>query len=210
MKKFNLKTVLIIVIPIILFILLTIYVQGGSINGFENWVYNEAIEHMNPTLTTILKVITEAGSPIIITLLTLLLVAFPKTRKKYGYPMSFAIIVSEGINLILKEIFARERPDILQLVTEHSYSFPSGHAMINTTMYIMFALLAKDNIKNKKAKMSMIILCILLPLIISFSRIYLGVHYAGDVLGGILLGFSVAIFAYTLLKKEENLLEVNE
>ena len=50
-------------------------------------------------------------------------------------------------------------------------------------------------------------MCIIMPLIISFSRVYLGVHYAGDVLGGMLLGFAVTVFIYALLKKEEKLLQ---
>ena len=207
MKKFDLKKILLIVIPIILFAFLALYIQAGYSIRFENWVYAEAVEHMNPFLTNIIRIITHLGDPIIVTSITILLVIIPKTRKKVGYPMAAAVIVSEALNLILKEIFARERPNILQLVNETTYSFPSGHAMINTTVYTMLGIFAIKYIIKKKIKISVIIMCIIMPLIISFSRVYLGVHYAGDVLGGMLLGFAVTVFIYALLKKEEKLLQ---
>ncbi len=207
MKKFDLKKILLIVIPIILFAFLALYIQAGYSIRFENWVYAEAVEHMNPFLTNIIRIITHLGDPIIVTSITILLVIIPKTRKKVGYPMAAAVIVSEALNLILKEIFARERPNILQLVNETTYSFPSGHAMINTTVYTMLGIFAIKYIRSKKIKIPVIIMCIIMPLIISFSRVYLGVHYAGDVLGGMLLGFAVTVFIYALLKKEEKLLQ---
>ncbi len=207
MKKFDLKKILLIVIPIILFAFLALYIQAGYSIRFENWVYAEAVEHMNAFLTNIIRIITHLGDPIIVTSITILLVIIPKTRKKVGYPMAAAVIVSEALNLILKEIFARERPNILQLVNETTYSFPSGHAMINTTVYTMLGIFAIKYIRSKKIKISVIIMCIIMPLIISFSRVYLGVHYAGDVLGGMLLGFAVTVFIYALLKKEEKLLQ---
>lgn len=207
MKKFDLKKILLIVIPIILFAFLALYIQAGYSIRFENWVYAEAVEHMNPFLTNIIRIITHLGDPIIVTSITILLVIIPKTRKKVGYPMAAAVIVSEALNLILKEIFARERPDILQLVNETTYSFPSGHAMINTTVYTMLGIFAIKYIRSKKIKIPVVIMCIIMPLIISFSRVYLGVHYAGDVLGGMLLGFAVTVFIYALLKKEEKLLQ---
>lgn len=207
MKKFDLKKILLIVIPIILFAFLALYIQAGYSIRFENWVYAEAVEHMNPFLTNIIRIITHLGDPIIVISITILLVIIPKTRKKVGYPMAAAVIVSEALNLILKEIFARERPNILQLVNETTYSFPSGHAMINTTVYTMLGIFAIKYIRSKKIKIPVIIMCIIMPLIISFSRVYLGVHYAGDVLGGMLLGFAVTVFIYALLKKEEKLLQ---
>ena len=77
--------------------------------------------------------------------------------------------------------------------------------MINTTVYTMLGIFAIKYIRSKK--ITVVIMCIIMPLIISFSRVYLGVHYAGDVLGGMLLGFAVTVFIYALLKKEEKLLQ---
>lgn len=201
-KKFNKTKVILIIVPIILFVFLAITIQAGISTHFENWIYYESVAHMSPTLDTIIQTITHIGDGITVMLFCLTLLLIPKTRKKVGIPVSIAVIVSETINILLKEIFARERPNILQLVSEASYSFPSGHAMINATICTMLGILAIKYLKNRRLKIIVIGICTILPILIGFTRIYLGVHYFGDVLGGLLLGFSVSVLVYTLLKRD--------
>lgn len=197
MKK---RKIAIIVIPIILFIILVISLEVGFLTGFEDWVYTESVEHMSPVLTKILTIITNLGDRIFIIVFCLLLLALKKTRFTYGLPISVAVIVSTSLNLTLKPIFARQRPNILQLVTEKSFSFPSGHAMMNATLYTMIAILVWHYAKNKKVKIAVAIGCALAVGCISFTRIYLGVHYVTDILAGIFAGFVVAIAVYEFLK----------
>lgn len=201
-KKFNKTKIILITVPVIIFIFLAIAIHAGYSTNFEMWVYNEAVEHMSPALNTVIKVITNLGGPIGIMFICFLLLMYSKTRKKVGIPVSIAVIISEIINFTLKNIFARERPNILQLVNETSYSFPSGHSMINASVYTMLAILALKYIKDKKIKYAVVAFCIVFPLLIGFTRIYLGVHYFTDVIGGLLLGFSVSVIVYTLLKKD--------
>lgn len=202
LKKFDKTKLILIIVPVIIFAFLAISIYAGYSTNFETWVYNGSVYHMNDTLNKIIIAITNFGGPITISIFCLLLLAYSKTRKKVGIPVSIAIVVSEILNIILKNIFARQRPNILQLVNETSYSFPSGHSMINATIYSMLAILAIKYIKNKKIKISVVILCCLMPLLIGFTRIYLGVHYVTDVIGGLLLGFAVSVIVYTLLKKD--------
>jgi len=126
----------------------------------------------------------------------LLLFVIPKSRKTIALPTSVTVILSMILDVTLKSIFARERPDILQLINETSYSFPSGHAMNNAALYTILILLIFTFIKNKPLKITLAAVCITLTIAIGYSRIYLGVHYAGDVLGGWLLGPAVSIFIY--------------
>jgi undecaprenyl-diphosphatase len=81
-------------------------------------------------------------------------------------------------------------------MNEASYSFPSGHAMINSALYSMLILLIFKYVKRRRIKYSLSSLCIILAAAIGYSRIYLGVHYAGDVLGGWLIGFSLAVMIF--------------
>lgn len=203
LSKFNKTKIILIIVPVIIFIFLVIAIHVGISTNFETWVYNGAVEHMSPTLNNVIKVITNLGGAISVMIFCALLLIYSKTRKKIGVPVSIAVIISEVINIILKNIFARERPNILQLVNETSYSFPSGHSMINATIYTMLAILAIKYIKDKRKKCIVVVFCMLMPVLIGFTRIYLGVHYFTDVLGGLLLGFAVAVIVYTILKKDD-------
>ena len=110
--------------------------------------------------------------------------------------MSITVISAATLNFILKNAFARERPDILRLINETNYSFPSGHAMNNAALYTMLTILTFKYIKSKPKIITLTTIFVYLVLAIGFSRLYLGVHYAGDVIGGWLLGFLVALVVY--------------
>ncbi len=198
MKKIKILTV---ILPIILFILLAIYVQAGTTTILEESFYFELVEHKTETIVSIMKIISHIGGTISVFCLCLGLFIFNKTRIKYAIPISLTVIWSVVINLFLKNIFARERPDILQLIQETNYSFPSGHSMTNAALYTMAIMLVNHYIKNKKTKYSLCIAFSLIPILIGISRIYLGVHYLGDVVGGFLLGISIAIIIYFIWKK---------
>ena len=192
----NRRTLLIVVIPLLLFILLAICVTAGITTNFEGWAYSEAVEKMSPLMTIIVKSITHIGdSPVIISF-CLILIAIPKSRKTIAMPVSLAVILSVLLNIALKNIFARERPNILRLINETSYSFPSGHAMINASLYTMLVMLVIRFIKNRPYKIVLSFVCITLVIAIGFSRVYLGVHYAGDIIGGWLIGFSLSFLVY--------------
>lgn len=187
-----------IIIPIILFVILTICVQAKIAADFEQWAYSEAVENMSPILTTVMKVITYLGDPIVIIVVCLILFFIPETKKNIALPVSMAVISSAVCNTILKYVFARSRPDILQLISEKGYSFPSGHAMNNAALYIMLILLIWKYIKNTSLKIILSSVCVILIILIGYSRIYLGVHFVTDVLGGWLFGLALTIFVYFL------------
>ncbi len=192
----NKKNLWLIAVPLILFTMLAICIREGITVNFEGWAYNESIEHMSPIFTKIVKAITHIGDSVVLITFCLLLFVIPKSRKTIALPISVAVILSMILDVTLKSIFARERPDILQLINETSYSFPSGHAMNNAALYTILILLIFKFIKNKPLKIVLVAVCITLTIAIGYSRIYLGVHYAGDVLDGWLLGPAVSIFIY--------------
>lgn len=195
MQKRNLW---LIVIPVILFAMLAVSLEAGIHEGFESWVYDITIKPMSPLLTKILIVITNIGGSIAITLICLLLIAIPATRRTIALPVSAGVIISTMLNYILKNIFARQRPDILRLIVMDGYSFPSGHAMVNTTLYCMLIFMTYRLTRNKRILIPVSTICVLLILVIGFTRIYLGVHYAMDVIAGWIMGFAVSVIVYNL------------
>ncbi len=194
----NRKNIWLVIVPCILFIMLAVCVQAGITVNFEGWAYSEAVEKMSPAQTAVIKVITHTGDSAVVILFCLLLIVIPKSRRTIAFPVSVAVIVSSILNVLLKNFFARERPNILRLINETSYSFPSGHAMINAALYFMLILLLFKYVKNKGVKYGLSALCLMLIVAIGYSRIYLGVHYAGDVLGGWFMGFSLDILIFNL------------
>lgn len=195
------KNLFLIICAIILFIILSIAIKADYLYGFESWIYSEATEHMSDFLTTILIIITNIGGPIGIMCVCAIIFAIPKLRNRVAIPVTLAVTSSFFLNIILKQLFARERPNILRLVSESFYSFPSGHAMVNMALYSILIIYAYNLIKNKKLKYSIYAILTSLILAIGFTRIYLGVHYAGDIIGGWLIGFVVSIIVYSIMKK---------
>lgn len=190
------KRTLFIVVPLILFAMLAVCIQAGLTVHFEGWAYSEAVEEMSPALTAVMKGITHLGDPVTVISVCLFLFLVPRSRRTIALPISVAVIISALLNFILKNIFDRERPDILRLINETGYSFPSGHAMINATLYAMFILYIWKCFRNTHQKMIISALCAALVIAIGFSRIYLGVHYFGDVLGGWLFGLAISVFVF--------------
>lgn len=195
------KNLFLIICAIILFIILSIAIKADYLYGFESWIYSEATEHMSDFLTTILIIITNIGGPIGIMCVCAIIFAIPKLRNRVAIPVTLAVTSSFFLNIILKQLFARERPNILRLVSESFYSFPSGHAMVNMALYSILIIYAYKLIKNKKLKYSIYAILTSLIFAIGFTRIYLGVHYAGDIIGGWLIGFVVSIIVYSIMKK---------
>jgi undecaprenyl-diphosphatase len=197
----NIRKILLITLPILLFIVIAMFIETNILTHFEGYVYNKSTAYMSTTLTKAIKIFTHLGDPIAVLSICFILILIPLTRFKLGIPASITVIISIILNIILKSVFARQRPDILKLINETSYSFPSGHAMVNTALYVMVMLTITNIIKNKNIQLLIRGLCILMIMIISFSRIYLGVHYLGDVVGGCLLGFSIAVIIYNIYIK---------
>ena len=195
------KNILLAICAIILFFILAFFIKADQLYGFESWVYAEATEHMSDFLTAILVFITNIGGPIGIMCVCAVIYAIPKLRSRVAIPVSIAVVSSLVLNTILKGIFARERPNILRLVSENYYSFPSGHAMVNMALYSILIIYAYKLIKNKKIRYTIYTVLTALILVIGFTRIYLGVHYAGDIIGGWLMGFAVSLIVYMIMKK---------
>lgn len=195
------KSVLLTISAIILFAILAVAVNIEIFNGFENWFYEETVGYMCEGLTFVSKCITHLGGPIGITLVCIAIYLIPRTRLKVALPVSVSVSSAFVLNVILKRIFSRERPNILRLVNESSYSFPSGHAMVNAALYATLAVYAYKLIDRRRIKWPVIVAVLTLIVLIGLTRIYLGVHYAGDIMAGWLLGFAVAMTTYTVIEK---------
>ena len=156
--------------------------------------------------TPIAKFITNFGGPIFLSTICIILFIIIK-NKKIGLSIIMNIAIIAILNQVLKRILQRPRPTEFRIIEETGYSFPSGHSMVSMAFYGYLIYLIYKYIKNKYFKCISIVLLSILICSIGISRIYLGVHYTSDVLGGFLISVSYLIiyimFTNKLLLEKE-------
>ena len=169
---------------------------------FDSVVYNFLVNNRNEALNNFFKIITQFGSALVLIIITILCVIFIRD-KKYKILVPANLVTIAIINIVLKNFFLRPRPNELRLIEETGYSFPSGHAMASTAFYGLLIYIAHEKIENKILRNTICIMLGLLILLISVSRIYVGVHYTSDVIAGTC--FSIAyLISITRLIKSQN------
>ena len=140
--------------------------------------------------------ITALGGVTVLTLVSALAIAFLLTRGRVKQALYTALATGGGavMGKLLKSLFARPRPEVVpHLVDVHSLSFPSGHSMNSAIVYLTLAVMISRSFDERRARFFTIGTAALLVLVIGFSRLYLGVHYPTDVLGGWTVGASWAL-----------------
>lgn len=151
----------------------------------------------------IMKYFTDIGefSGVFSAIVLLLLV--PVTRKNIGLPVGLTVLAGWIIQMSAKLLIGRERPTE-RLLEITGYSFPSGHAMNSTTLYISVLLLCLKFCKNNIQKAVLAAGCILIPFMIGISRVYFNVHFITDVIGGWCLGAAFAVAGSMVVQRVEN------
>ena len=182
---------------LILFITIMIFVVIKKDLYIYEYVYSLISKLRSSDMTNIIKIITNIGGAIIITVVTILSLFIFRNKK-----INICIILNLlGIfilnNVLIKNIIARGRPSGINIIEENGYSFPSGHTAISTVVYGYLIYLIYNYVSNKKLKYVLISILSIIILVVGLTRIYLGVHYTSDVLGGYLLGISyLLMFTY--------------
>ena len=150
--------------------------------------------------TPIAKFITNFGGAIFLIALTIVLLVLIK-NKKIGISIFSNLVIVTILNQLLKAILQRPRPTEYRIVEETGYSFPSGHSMVSMAFYGYLIYLIYKYVKNKYIKWISIVLLSILVCSIGISRIYLGVHYTSDVLGGFLISMSYLVIYISAVNK---------
>lgn len=170
---------------------------------FDSVVYNFLVNNRNEVLNNFFKIITQFGSAIVLIIITILCVIFIRD-KKYKILVPANLVTIAIINIVLKNFFLRPRPDELRLIEETGYSFPSGHAMASTAFYGLLIYIVHEKVENKILRNTICIMLGLLILLISISRIYVGVHYTSDVIAGTCLSIAYLILITRLIKSQND------
>lgn len=143
-----------------------------------------------------MKDLTALGGVTVLTLVAVLAVVFLLTRGRTMQALYTALATGGGAiaGALLKSLFARPRPEIVpHLVEVNSLSFPSGHSMNSAIVYLTLAVMISRSFEERKTRIFVIGVAAILVLTIGFTRLYLGVHYPTDVLGGWTVGATWAL-----------------
>ncbi|UOB19612.1 phosphatase PAP2 family protein [Macrococcus armenti] len=170
------------------------------------WIDNEVYEFIYSSesfiTTSIMLGYTTIGEVWSMILLSLLIVCYLMLKRMKIDALFFALsmILSGILNPLLKNIFDRERPTLLRLIDITGFSFPSGHAMGSCAFFGSLAILISKN-TSCSFKPYFIGLCVFTILMISISRVYLGVHYPTDIIAGIIGGIVCVLLSQLILNK---------
>jgi len=211
--RYHLYTLVISILSLYLFAKMAQDLMGKELITTWDLVISSKVNLLwNPVLNQIFIFITDLGSTISLASLSLILLGILIYKKRWYYSTLFVsgMLGGLGLRVLAKIIFHRARP-LDGLIAETGYSFPSGHAMISLIYFSLMLYIFKDDIKNIYLKWIFALGCIMMFLLIGFSRIYLNVHWFSDVIAGFALGLfwiTLLILVYkviTLLKTNKNL-----
>ena len=151
-------------------------------------------------MTMFMTIITMMCDTEFIIVATLLLVLLIK-NKKMGGMIASNVVLCSVINTIIKHIFLRPRPVGIKLIEQGGYSFPSGHSMMAVAFYGLLIYIIWNTKWRNVWKIFTTTLLVMLILLIGISRIYVGVHFASDVIAGLSISLSYLIIFIELLYK---------
>ena len=199
-------------------VLVTLLIIAGAIWGFAE-IADEVIEgesqHLDESVLRALRQPNDPQEPIgpawlkgvardftalggvaVITLTCIASAGFLALQKKWGALLLVIVSIGGGalVSTGLKQWFERPRPSaVAHLVEVQSLSFPSGHSLLAAVTYLTLGSLLARTTGDRRLKIYILSMAVLLTTMIGITRVYLGVHYPTDVLAGWFAGTSWAL-----------------
>jgi membrane-associated phospholipid phosphatase len=191
---------------LLLFVLITRHVFVTKDEQFDFRVFDYLSTYVTPRNNAIMLFFTALGKhtfllPANIVLIVIFL--FIKQHRWYSIKVPAIALSSLALMFLLKNLFGRNRPDIPLLEEDRGLSFPSGHALMSVTFYGLLIYIVWKMVKPQWLKWVLMSVLAFLIFVIGFSRIYLRVHYASDVLAGFATGVLWLVFSIWVLNRME-------
>lgn len=209
-KKLSLSVL--VMIALFIFCLWGLFIVSDMIFEDKNFSFDEKVFDLikpliNNTTTTIMQVITFVGSQNFLLPANVVLIGyylFFKQNKKTALEIATISITSVIAMFAIKLFLQRERPLLPLIAKVHGYSFPSGHTFTSVTFYGIITYIIYKNVNKIYLKYLLMTFFITLIFLVGFSRVYLRLHYASDVIAGFCLGLIWLLLAKWFLLKTQN------
>jgi undecaprenyl-diphosphatase len=150
--------------------------------------------------------LTAIGGPTVLGLVVLSVVGFLALQGRYHTALVVLITAASGevANVAMKNVFLRPRPTVVPHLRDvASTSFPSGHAMESAIIYLTLGAMLMRLAERRVTKLYCIGMAIFVTFLVGVSRVYLGVHYPTDVIGGWIFGFLWASLCWLVSQRFE-------
>lgn len=194
----NLRT-LVAAVAAIVFLGLLEDVAEGEVMKLDTMAYQLFVVRMrSDALTPVMEGLSALASPVTVLVMALVVAAFAPGRAP-GRCVVLNLVCVIVLNQLLKFIVQRPRPDGFRLVAESGYSFPSGHSMFAMGFFGLLAWMVWRYEKDRGERYLWSICFSLIAVLVGLSRIYLGVHYASDVVAGFCVSLAwLAFYTHTV------------
>ena len=177
----------------------------GDVSAADRAILLAVARTRTPLLTSAAIDVTALGSITLVVLFSAFtLVVLLVLRDRLGALQLLAASAGAGIlTFLTKNIIERIRPEEAQrLITVSGFSYPSGHSLSTSALYLTIAIIAGRYIQHSGVRAAIFLAVSAMVIMVGASRVYLGVHYATDVASGISLGAALALLLagfFTLL-----------
>ena len=185
------------------FLNLTQALHAELLNDWDYQVSSWIHDMRNPATTKVMLAITEMGN-VYGYLALILLITWYTHYKEQGWKITIQVLVvlvsTVLLNVFLKLLINRQRPQDVGMFEAGGLSFPSGHAMGSLAFYGFLIFLVWIHVRGDTWRWILTALLISLILLIGFTRVYLGVHFPSDVIAGYVAGLgwlALCVWAFT-------------
>lgn len=168
-----------------------VHAKNTALEHADTSVHDWTITERSPGSTRFFTTMTMIGGPIGVAVILVIVAIVLAVRRRWRWLIYLAVTAGGGglLSMELKRYFARARPDVAEMIRRaNGYSFPSGHAMGSAVAFGALAYLSFRAIKSWPAKTAVIAFLYTVIAAVALSRVYLGVHWISDVLGGVTAG----------------------
>jgi membrane-associated phospholipid phosphatase len=192
---------------VLLFVYMAELVFVDKSTAFDEAMFRFAASHSSPETTRIMRFISFFASAdylMVVPVLIVLIFAWFRQLQWFALKVLVISFTSTMLNQALKRVFERPRPETAML-EQSGLSFPSGHAMIGGSFYGLLIYIVWRTVPNPIWRWLLTIVLTLLLLLIGYSRVYLNVHYATDVLAGYSAGILWLLISIYFMRKLEKI-----
>jgi undecaprenyl-diphosphatase len=195
----------------LIFIRITRELIEGDVNAMDTAILLAVAKKRTPWLTIAAVDVTALGSITLVVLFSALsLLVLLVLRDRLGALQLLAASAGAGIlTFVTKNIIERIRPEEAQrLIVVSGFSYPSGHSLSISALYLTIAIIAGRYVERSGARTAIFLAVSAVIAMVGTSRVYLGVHYATDVVSGISLGAAWALLVagfFTFVSRSERL-----